>query len=82
MMFSLRDFIKGGLLNAVGKMADYQVILNSASWFEKGVLLEEDLAEIQEAIDNQYIEPETPIEDETETDAPIIEEPEIEITEE
>ena len=82
MMFSLRDFIKGGLLNAVGKMADYQVILNSASWFEKGVLLEEDLAEIQEAIDNQYIEPETPIEDEPETDAPIIEEPEIEITEE
>jgi hypothetical protein len=63
-MFSLRDFIKGGLLNAVGKMADYQVILNSASWFEKGVLLEEDLAEIQEAIDNQYIEPETPIEEE------------------
>ena len=82
MMFSLRDFIKGGLLNAVGKMADYQVILNSASWFEKGVLLEEDLAEIQQAIDNQYIEPETPIEDEPETDAPIIEEPEIEITEE
>ena len=64
MMFSLRDFIKGGLLNAVGKMADYQVILNSASWFEKGVLLEEDLAAIQEAIDNQYIEPETPIIDE------------------
>ena len=64
-MFSLRDFIKGGLISAVGKMADYQIILNSASWFEKGVLLEEDLAEIQEAIDNQYIEPETPIVDET-----------------
>jgi hypothetical protein len=64
-MFSLRDFIKGGLLNAVGKMADYQVILNSASWFEKGVLLEEDLAEIQQAIDNQYIELETPVIDET-----------------
>jgi hypothetical protein len=64
-MFSLRDFIKGGLLNAVGKMADYQIILNSASWFEKGVLLEEDLAEIQQAIDNQYIELETPVIDET-----------------
>jgi hypothetical protein len=64
-MFSLRDFIKGGLISAVGKMADYQIILNSASWFEKGVLLEEDLAEIQEAIDNQYIEPETPAIDET-----------------
>jgi hypothetical protein len=64
-MFSLRDFIKGGLISAVGKMADYQIILNSASWFEKGVLLEEDLAEIQEAIDNQYVEPETPVIDET-----------------
>ena len=64
-MFNLRDFIKGGLLGAVGKMADYQIILNSAGWLEKGVLTEDDLAEIQEAIDNQYIEPETPIEEET-----------------
>lgn len=54
-MFSLRNFIKKGLLNAVGKMADYQVILNAAAWNEKGVLLEEDLMEINTAIDNQYI---------------------------
>ena len=47
----LNEFIKKGLLNAVGKMADYQVILNAAGWFEKGVLTEEDLAEIQIAID-------------------------------
>lgn len=57
-MFSLKDFIKKGLLNAVGNMADYQVILNALGWFEKGVLLEEDLMEIQTAIDAQYIEPE------------------------
>ena len=50
-MFNLTEFIKKGLLNAVGKMADYQVILNAAGWFEKGVLTEEDLAEIQMAID-------------------------------
>lgn len=50
-MFNLTEFIKKGLLNAVGKMADYQVILNAAGWFEKGVLREEDLAEIQMAID-------------------------------
>ncbi len=54
-MFSLRRFIKRGLLNAVGKMADYQVILNSAAWMEKGVLTEDDLAEIQTAIEAQYI---------------------------
>lgn len=52
-MFSLREFIKKGLLDAVGKMADYQVILNAAGWHEKGVLDESDLAEIQTAIDAQ-----------------------------
>lgn len=54
-MFSLKDFIKKGLLDAVGKMADYQVILNAAGWLEKGVLDEADLAEINERINAQYI---------------------------
>lgn len=60
-MFSLRDFIKKGLLDAVGKMADYQIILNAAAWHEKGVLTEDDLAEIQLAIDAQYPTEETEI---------------------
>ena len=51
MSFNLRNFIKNGLLNAVGKMADYQVVLNAAGWHEKGVLTEEDLAEINNAIE-------------------------------
>lgn len=54
-MFSLRNFIKKGLLDAIGKMADYQVILNAMGWFEKGVLIEDDLAEIQALIEAQYI---------------------------
>lgn len=49
-MFSLREFIKNGFKDAVGKMADYQIILNASAYYEKGVLLEEDLAEIQELI--------------------------------
>lgn len=49
-MFSMRNFVKDGFLKAVGKMADYQIILNAANWHEKGVLTEEDLAEIQSAI--------------------------------
>lgn len=53
-MFNLNDFIKKGLLDAVGRMADYQVILNAAGWLEKGVLTEEDLADISRAIDAQY----------------------------
>ena len=54
-MFSLREFVKGGLLKAVGKMADYQVILNAAGWHEKGVLDESDLADVQAAIDARDI---------------------------
>ncbi len=50
-MFNLHDFIMIGLLDAVGKMADYQVILNSAGWQQKGVLTESDLAEIQTKIE-------------------------------
>ena len=49
-MFTLKGFIKKGLLDAVGKLADYQVILNAAGWHEKGVLSEEDLADISVAI--------------------------------
>ena len=52
-MFNLATFIKGGFIAAVGKMADYQIILNAAGWFEKGVLTETDLAEIQTAIDDK-----------------------------
>lgn len=52
-MFSLKEFVKKGLLDAVGKLADYQVILNAAGWLEKGVLDEADLAEINAKIDTQ-----------------------------
>ena len=54
MAFTLKNYIKRGLIAAIGKMADYQIILNSVGWMEKGVLSEEDLADIQAAIDAQY----------------------------
>lgn len=64
MGFSLREFIKKGLLDAVGKMADYQIILNAAGWYEKSVLTEEDLAEINTAIEAQYpVVEEAPVEE-------------------
>ena len=52
-MFNLASFIKNGFISAVGRMADYQIILNAAGWFEKGVLTEADLAEIQAKIDER-----------------------------
>lgn len=54
MAFTLSSYIKRGLIAAVGRMADYQIILNSVGWMEKGVLSEDDLADIQTAIDAQY----------------------------
>jgi hypothetical protein len=58
-MFTLRNFIKSGLIKAVGNMADYQVILNAVGWLEKGVLTEDDLAEINAQIEAQYTTEET-----------------------
>ncbi len=50
-MFSFRIFVKNGFLQAIGNMPDYWVILNAAGYMDKGVLLEEDLVELQTAID-------------------------------
>lgn len=52
-MFSFREFLKKGFLSAVGNMADYQIILNASGYYEKGVLTEEDLAEISAKIEEQ-----------------------------
>ena len=60
MAFTLKSYIKRGLIAAIGKMADYQIILNSVGWMEKGVLSEEDLADIQAAIDAQYPQTDEP----------------------
>ena len=49
-MFILREFLMKGFRDAVGKMADYQVIFNANGYYEKGVLTEEDLAELQNMI--------------------------------
>ena len=68
MGFSLREFIKKGLLDAVGKMADYQIILNATGLYEKEVLTMEDLAEINAKIDEKNTPVEEPVEEEpTET---------------
>ena len=50
-MFDFHDFIFKGLTDAVGKTADYRVILNAAGWHEKGVLSEEDLNTINGLIE-------------------------------
>ena len=54
MNFSFRETLKQAFLKAIGNKPDYEIILAAASWVEKGVLLEQDIAIIQEAIENQY----------------------------
>lgn len=51
MYFNYRDFIKKGFFAAVGNMADYQIMLNAAGYYDKGVLISEDLGKIQLAIE-------------------------------
>ena len=52
-MFNYRNFLMTGFRSAVGHMADYQVILNANGYYEKGVLTEEDLAELQSMIEEK-----------------------------
>ena len=65
-MFNYREFLMQGFRNAVGKMQDYQVILNANGYYEKGVLTEDDLAELQSMIDAKNTPIEEVIPDETE----------------
>lgn len=53
-MFSLKNFIKMGLLDAVGQKPIYWIVSSAAGWLDKGVLDEADLAEISAKIEEQY----------------------------
>lgn len=54
--FSKRDFIKRGLLGAIGKQADYKIILSAKDWIKKKVLEPSDLEEIQAALNTMKME--------------------------
>lgn len=67
-MFSFREFVKQGYLRAIGRQPDYWIMLNAAGYADKGVLTMDDLAEIQTAIEAQYI-----VEDDVTEDMPVVE---------
>lgn len=58
-MFNLREFVKPGLIEAIGNLPDYQIKLNAAGWHRDGTLTEEDMAEIKALIDAQHVESES-----------------------
>lgn len=55
MKFKFKTCLKNAFIQAVGYKPDYEIVLAAAQWIEKGILTESDLAEIQAAIDAQYV---------------------------
>lgn len=53
MMFSLREFIKRGLIESIGNEPSYKIIQNTAGWLDKGVLQESDVEEISNLLNKQ-----------------------------
>ena len=51
----LRNFVMKSLKSAIGNMPDYWVLNNALGWYDKGVLTESDLKDIQKEIDAQYV---------------------------
>lgn len=49
-MFNFNSSIKKWLMDAIGKMPGYQVMLIAAYWFDKHVLNEADMSDIVAAI--------------------------------
>ena len=80
MAFNLRDFILKTIVGMVGSEPDYKVRETALGWFTKSVLTEDDLAEIDAAIEAKNVvpepEPEPPIEPEPEYTEPEPEDPE------
>jgi hypothetical protein len=54
----LHDFVMRGLLASIGKMPDYWIINSSLNWYDKGILSQGDLEEI-----NSKLAPVEPIEE-------------------
>lgn len=48
----LKNFVKTSLLGAVGNEPDYHIMQTALGYYEKGVLTEDDLQEINDAIKN------------------------------
>lgn len=65
-MFDFHAFVKKGLLDAVNKQSNYWVMLNAAAYYEKGILTDADMLEIEELIGSTQTMEEAQIADMTE----------------
>ena len=62
-MFKLHDFIMKTVLGMVGSEPDFKVREYALGWYQKSVLTEFDLTEVEEALNKQEIIEEPIIED-------------------
>ena len=53
-MFNLRNFIKRGILDSIGYEPIYKITNNAMGWYDKGILTEDDLSEIDAKIALHY----------------------------
>ena len=53
----LHDFVMRGLLASIGKMPDYWIINSSLNWYDKGILSQGDLEEINSKLAPAVEEP-------------------------
>ena len=69
-MFSLREFVMKTIKGMIGNEPDYKVRKYALGWYEKEVITEEDMVEIEMLIEAQYVvEEEVTEETETEVEA-------------
>ncbi|MBE5877063.1 MAG: hypothetical protein E7290_09300 [Lachnospiraceae bacterium] len=67
-MFSLREFVMKTIKGMIGEEPDYKVRKYALGWYEKEVLTEEDMIEIEMLIEAQYATDEEVTEEVTETE--------------
>lgn len=65
-MFDFHTFVKRGLMSAVNKQSNYWVMLNAAAYYEKGILTDADMVEIETLVNSNLTAEEEQIEDMTE----------------
>ena len=68
MAFNFEECMKAALIEAIGHKPDFEIIIAAGEWLKLKKFTETDVAEIQEAIDSQYIAEEIPTEETIESE--------------
>jgi hypothetical protein len=57
-MFDFRKFVKDGIFEAIGNEPTYKTRRHAEAYYKAEILTDDDMVEIQSAIDAKYAEPE------------------------